>query len=262
MLTQVHTSSANSWTISEAEAGIVNVSEIVECLKCTSLRYRFFRSSSRQAPKTEVPIQEGMFAVRRHGDQGPCSFQQYGMLLHLEGQGKGKRHRRAIEEESATLPHVCNGSHACAAERFDSWAVILYNKASTTTHSQKTCQLHDHVFRSSPAAQSPLQFDPQDPRSFQFPGGIDHGVDGVCSANANGNGTQTACIRSVTVSPQHHKTRGCIVLQYCLMNDPRAGGQNSMPYFFAADSRKSKTSLLPSIDAGRSTSVPRSPTII
>jgi len=43
---------------------------------------------------------------------------------------------------------------------------------------------------------------------------------------------------------------------------PAPGGQNSMPYFFAADSRKSNTSLLPLIEAGRSMSVPRSPTII
>ena len=43
---------------------------------------------------------------------------------------------------------------------------------------------------------------------------------------------------------------------------PAPGGQNSMPYFFAADSKKSKTSLFPLIDSGRSTSAPRSPTII
>lgn len=43
---------------------------------------------------------------------------------------------------------------------------------------------------------------------------------------------------------------------------PAPGGQNSMPYFLAADSRKSKTSLLPLMLAMRSASAPCSPTII
>ena len=40
---------------------------------------------------------------------------------------------------------------------------------------------------------------------------------------------------------------------------PAPGGQNSIPYFFAADSRKLKISLLPAIDCGRSVSAPFSP---
>jgi len=37
---------------------------------------------------------------------------------------------------------------------------------------------------------------------------------------------------------------------------PAPGGQNSMPYFFPADSKKSKTSLFPVIERGKSVSAP------
>lgn len=119
--------------------------------------------------------------------------------------------------------HVTNGSHACAAQRFNTRAAVLNDGTGTTLYSKDTSDFKDDILGGGPASNLASEVNANDLRALELPWNVGHDVHSIGTTNTAGNHTQAASVGGVRVCTNHETTREGIVFEDDLMDDARTG---------------------------------------
>ena len=137
------------------------------------------------------------------------------------------RHLLVISEDGAggadLCTHVTDRALTGRTDIVGTFTEILNDRTSTAFYGQLTGHPKDHILGGGPAIHLSGEFHTDELRHLELPGKTRHHVDGICTADTNGNHAQTTCVGCVGVRPDHHTAGKRVVLQHHLVDDACTG---------------------------------------
>lgn len=159
----------------------------------------------------------------------------------IEGEERGRR---------ADLgTHVTDGSHASAAEGFDTRTAVFDDSAGSALDGEDASNLENNVLGSSPAADFTSKIDTNDLGALEFPRDSSHNVDGVSATDTASDHTETTRVGGMRVGADHEASRESVVFENDLMNDTRAGFPEAEAVFGGGGGKEVVDLLVDSVGA-------------
>ena len=134
--------------------------------------------------------------------------------------------------------HVADGSHASAAEGFDTRAGVLDDGTCSTLDGKNASDLENDVLCGSPTTDFADEIDTNDLGALELPRKTGHDVNGISTSDAACNHTEATGVGGVRVSTDHETTGEGIVFEDDLMDDARARFPEAEAVFSGSGSQK------------------------